>query len=107
MNGKRAHLGLPSPTGPLRFIALSVFYLLNPEGSFVAIGRLTSDAADGRSAQGDGKYVADIAEVRMLPRSVARLEVVAHVPGWGWPRQPHTATTVPDEHVDELLNLLT
>ena len=84
-----------------------LFYLLNPEGCFVAIGRLTSDATEGRSAQNHGRYLANVAHVRMLPRSVPRLEVVAGVPGWGWPKQPHTVTTVPDEHVDVLLNLLT
>jgi len=84
-----------------------LFYLLNPEGSFVATGRLVSDAAEGRSKEGDGKYVANVGEVRLLSCAVPRLEAVETVPGWGWPKQPHTATTVPAEHVNTLLNLLT
>lgn len=83
-----------------------LFYLLNPEGSFVATGVLKTDAVPGRSKEGDGRYVADIGEVKKLPRAVERLEVVDKVPGWGWPRQPHTATTVPEEHADRLLAVL-
>jgi hypothetical protein len=83
-----------------------LFYLLNPEGSFVAAGVLLSDAVPGVSDQGDGAYVADVGQVAMLPRAVPRLEVVEKVPGWGWPRQPHTATTVPREHVPALMGAL-
>lgn len=82
-----------------------LFYLLNPEGSFVAIGRLASSAE--RRLDVERKFFAEVADVRFLPEPVRRLEVVAHVPGWGWPRQPHRTTTVPAEHEDELLRYLT
>jgi hypothetical protein len=82
-----------------------LFYLLNPEGSFVATGRLASSA--DRRFDVERKFFAEVTDVRLLPQPVRRLEVVAHVPGWGWPRQPHRTTTVPAEHEDELLGFLT
>jgi len=83
----------------------ALFYLLNPEGSFVAIGTLASSAE--RRPGVERKFFAEVTDVRLLPQPVRRLEVVAHVPGWGWPRQPHRTTTVPPEHEDELLQFLT
>jgi hypothetical protein len=84
-----------------------LFYLLNPEGSFVATGFLKTSADPGSSSEGDGAYVAEVAQVQMLPRAVPRLEVVGKVPSWGWPRQPHTATTVPVDQVAQLMGVLT
>ncbi len=84
-----------------------VFYLLNPVGAFVAAGRLLTDARPGTSYQGDGKYLADVGDVRQLPGRVARLDMVRLVPGWGWPTQPHTATTVPHKHLSRFRAALT
>jgi hypothetical protein len=85
---------------------LVLFYLLNPDGQFVATGQLLSDAQPGSSKEGAGKYVADVGEVNMLAAPVARLDAVDRVSGWGWPRQPHTETTVPHEHIDALASLI-
>lgn len=82
------------------------FYLLNPEGCFVAIGRVMTDAVPGRSKEGDGNFVADVSHVQLLPSPVQRLEVVSLVPEWGWPRQPHTATTVPSDQEANLRRAL-
>src|SRR4051794_27263516 len=59
------------------------FYLLNPEGSFVAMGQLLGDATPGTSKEGDGSFVADIGRVSMLPSAVSRLDIVDLVPDWG------------------------
>lgn len=82
------------------------FYLLNPEGSFVAVGQVMSDPEPGTSKEGDGDFVADVGMVRMLPHPLPRLDVVDLVPAWGWPRQPHTATTVPQDQVSGLKGVL-
>ena len=82
----------------------ALFYLLNPEGSFVALGRLVSDAE--RRPGVERKFFAEIADVEWIPEPVRRLEVVEHVPGWGWPRQPHRTTTVPPDVEEELLGFL-
>lgn len=82
----------------------ALFYLLNPEGSFVAAGRLVSHAERRPDAQ--RKFFAEVGGVHLLPEPVRRLEVVEHVPGWGWPRQPHRTTTVPAEVEEELLGFL-
>ncbi len=82
----------------------ALFYLLNPEGSFVAIGTLATSAE--RRPDVERKFFAEVTDVRLLPQPVRRLEVVAHVPGWGWPTQPHRTTTVPAEYEDELLQFL-
>jgi hypothetical protein len=83
----------------------ALFYLLSPDGSFVAIGTLATSAE--RRPDVERRFFAEITDVRLLPQPVRRLEVAAHVPGWGWPRQPHRTTTVPAEHEDELLGFLT
>ena len=82
----------------------ALFYLLNPEGSFVTVGRLVSDAERRPDVQ--RKFFAEVTGVRLLPEPVRRLEVVEHVPAWGWPRQPHRTTTVPAEVEEELLDFL-
>lgn len=80
----------------------AVFYLLNPVGAFVATGRVLTDAREGTSNEGDGKYIANVGDIALLGRPVARLRMVELVPGWGWPTQPHTATTVPSGHLPKL-----
>lgn len=85
-----------------------VFYILRPLGAFVAQGVLETNATPGESYEGHGEYLADIGGIRMLARPVERLVMAEAVPGWGWPRQPHTATTVPPAeaaHVTEALGL--
>lgn len=83
-----------------------VFYLLKPVGAFVATGRVLTDARPGSSFEGHGDYLSDVGEIRMLSAPVERLRMAEQVPAWGWPRQPRTATTVPDASVDDVLGAL-
>ena len=83
-----------------------VFYMLNPTGAFVATGRVASDPEPGTSDQGDGSYLSDISNITMLPKHIERLTMAAQVPGWGWPTQPHTATTIPSDLEAEVNRVL-
>lgn len=85
---------------------IAYFYLLNPEGCFVAAGRLITGAVPGTSKEGDGRFVADVGGVQVLPTPIERLQVVEVLPEWGWPRQPHTATTVPSDQEANLARVL-
>lgn len=84
----------------------AVFYLLNLEGYFAAIGEVLTDAGPGESAQGAGKFISTIRDIRLLSDTTFRLDVVEEFLEWGWPRQPHTATTVPAAVADRLLDYL-
>lgn len=79
-----------------------IFFMLNPRGAFVATGRLQDGARPGTSDRGKGNHVATVGSIKMLGSAVARLDMARLAQSWGWPRQPHTAATIPPGSVADV-----
>lgn len=75
-----------------------LFYLSAPVSSLVARGTVASPPEREEDPNSDwpGHYLADVAEVRPLPRRVHIRELRAEFPEWGWLRSPIRSSPVPD-----------
>ena len=84
-----------------------IFYIRSPLASFVAAGQVMDDDREDGSKYGwDGQVMGKVGEVAMLPGEVRLRDAAAAVPAWGYLRQPHRNTTVPDEHEAAFLRAL-
>lgn len=83
-----------------------VFYIKGPTSAFVATGRVLSDTWPGTSDEGQGRYLARVGDVTLLPVPKSRDIAATAIPDWRWLRFSRSLTTLPDERAAQLRRVL-
>lgn len=91
--GMIEHLDVPSPRGAVVGDYFLRYYKGGCNGgAFVAAGVVIKDAWQ----EAPRRYRARLDGLQMLPKPVMRREMLALVPGWGYPKMPGWKATVPE-----------
>jgi hypothetical protein len=84
-----------------------IMYIKSPVASFVAAGRVMNDRrSDGAKHGWPGQVMGRVGDFAMLDQAVPLRVAAARVPGWGYLRQPHRNTTVPQEYEQGFLKAI-
>jgi hypothetical protein len=85
-----------------------VFYMVKPLSKFVATAVVTTNPWWNDDTTNDwyGYYVAEMSDVKMLPRLIPLSETREHFPEWGFLRQPRRSVLVPDSFAEDFLSFL-
>lgn len=83
-------------------------YVCAPVQAIVAVGLAASDAAPNDNPQSEffGGYMAEMENVRMLPKLIPRLALCDAFPEWRYWRQPRQSVRVPAEFVARLAEVI-
>lgn len=88
---------------------MALVYLIRPVSAIVAFATVLSDPVEANGAPnrawGDGWY-AELGGFGLFDEPITRDELLAEVPAWRWPVQPHTATLPRGEAAEQLMDHL-